>query len=148
MSGNGSDIDQSGNETSQVPREEIIPGSPPQDDVGNTRHSSIHGSSNLWSESAGPTSALADFHHAIPGMRPEVKVAMTANFIHGKQEERLWTTGAKGEGVILRKGRRSYITCPETLKTDGSLTYNAVHQLNVQVFQYQVAGRLQYANFL
>ncbi|KAF1972617.1 hypothetical protein BU23DRAFT_580744 [Bimuria novae-zelandiae CBS 107.79] len=58
---------------------------------------------------------------------------MTANFIHGKQEEKLWTTGAKGEGVFLKRSRGSYITCPETLKYDGSLIYDSIHKLNVQV---------------
>ncbi|KAL1610174.1 hypothetical protein SLS60_001839 [Paraconiothyrium brasiliense] len=58
---------------------------------------------------------------------------MTANFLHAKQVEKLWTTGAHGEGVLLKKGRGSYITCPETLKTDGSLTYEAICQLNVKV---------------
>lgn len=137
-SANGSNIDQSHNEASRAPSQNSIPGPVPQGGFEQTSYSSMNGSSNLWSDSAGFSSPLADFHHAIPGMRPEVKAAMTANFIHGKQEEKLWTTGAKGEGVFLRKSRGAYITCPETLKTDGSLTYNAIHQLNVQVCPYSV----------
>jgi hypothetical protein len=76
---------------------------------------------------------LADFHNAAPGMSPEVKFAMTANFIHSKQEEKIWTTGAEGEGVFLKRSRGSYITCPETLLHDGSMTFDAVHRLNVKV---------------
>ncbi|KAJ4350399.1 uncharacterized protein N0V89_009020 [Didymosphaeria variabile] len=71
-------------------------------------------------------------------MTLEVKCAMTANFLHAKQEEKLWTTGAHGEGVFLKKGRGSYITCPETLKTDGSRTYDAIYELNVKVTQLHV----------
>jgi hypothetical protein len=74
-----------------------------------------------------------DFHNAAPGMSQEVKCAMTANFIHSKQEEKLWTTGAEGEGVFLKRSRGSYITCPQTLLHDGSSTYEAVHRLNVKV---------------
>lgn len=76
---------------------------------------------------------LADFHYTIPGMTPEARLAMMANFLHVKQEEKLWTTGAQGEGVFLRRNRGSYITCPETLSHDGSLTFTAVYNLNVPV---------------
>ena len=107
---------------------------PSSGDSDHVRHSSTGSPSQRWSSgSQTPSSKLADFHHVIPGMTPEVMVAMTANFIHGKQEERLWTSGDKGEGVLLKKTRGTYITCPETLARDGSHIHEAVRSLNVQV---------------
>ncbi|KAF2439465.1 hypothetical protein P171DRAFT_369811 [Karstenula rhodostoma CBS 690.94] len=77
-------------------------------------------------------SVLTDFHNATPGLSAEAKFSMTANFIHSKQEEKMWTTCAPGEGVLLKTSRGSYITCPETLRYDGSMTIEAVSQLNVK----------------
>lgn len=66
-------------------------------------------------------------------MTDDVKLDMVANFIHTKQEEKLWTTGAPGEGVLLKMARGTYVTCPLTLDEDGSMTYEAINQLNVKV---------------
>ncbi|KAL5375712.1 hypothetical protein PMIN02_011978 [Paraphaeosphaeria minitans] len=82
--------------------------------------------------SSRPPSLLADFHNAAPGMSEDSKFSIVANFLHMKQEEKLWTTGAPGEGVFLKKRRGSYIACPETLRCDGSMTFEAIHQLNVK----------------
>ena len=90
-------------------------------------------SSSYSGSDSRPPSFFAEFGHPMPGMTPEIRLAMMANFIHGKQEEKLWTTGAKGEGVFLKRNRGSYITCPETLSHDGSLTFTAIYHLNVQV---------------
>lgn len=111
----------------------------PSRDNDYSRLSSMNASMNAscdawWTDgSSKPPSMLTDFHHAVPGMSPDVKVAMTANFLHGKQEQKIWTSGAKGEGVFLKRGKGTYITCPETLKVDGSKTHDAIQQLNVQV---------------
>ncbi|KAL5374726.1 hypothetical protein DPSP01_011744 [Paraphaeosphaeria sporulosa] len=98
------------------------------------RHSSLNvpSDSSRSTDSTRPPSLLADFHNAAPGMSEDAKFGMVANFIHMKQEEKLWTTGAPGEGVFLKKNRGSYITCPETLEYDGSMTFEAIHQLNVK----------------
>lgn len=80
-------------------------------------------------------SIMADFHNPTAGMKPETKCAVVANFIHNMQETRLWTTGARGEGVFLKKTKGSYITCPETLKTDGTRLYRMVQAMNVSVSQ-------------
>lgn len=105
--------------------------SPPDSGRNSTLNTPFNSSRST--NSTRPHSLLADFHNAAPGMSLDTKFAMIANFIHSKQEEKLWTTGAVGEGVFLKKSRGSYITCPETLIFDGSMTFEAIQQLNVKV---------------
>ncbi|ORY08369.1 glycosyl transferase family group 2-domain-containing protein [Clohesyomyces aquaticus] len=55
------------------------------------------------------------------------------NWLHTKQEERLWTTGEPGEGVVLKKGKGCFVSCPNTLLRDGSGLVQKIAELNVRV---------------
>ncbi|KAF2727611.1 hypothetical protein EJ04DRAFT_478782 [Polyplosphaeria fusca] len=54
------------------------------------------------------------------------------NWLHSKQEERLWTTGEPGEGVVLKKSKGRYVCCPGELQYDGSALYRSIAALNVR----------------
>ncbi|KAF2683165.1 hypothetical protein K458DRAFT_341123 [Lentithecium fluviatile CBS 122367] len=62
-------------------------------------------------------------------MRADVMV----NWLHSKQEERIWTTGAPGEGVILKVTKGQYVCCPTELRNDSSSLFDMVSLLNVRV---------------
>lgn len=78
---------------------------------------SIHGS-----DSTVRTDALVD-----------VKAELLANWLHTKQEERVWTFGSAGEGVFMKKSRGRYSCAPDALRTDGTGLIEAVTELNVRV---------------
>ena len=63
----------------------------------------------------------------------DVKAEILANWLHTKQEERVWTFGAAGEGVFMKKSKGSYSCAPYALQTDGTGLYEAVTELNVRV---------------
>jgi hypothetical protein len=63
----------------------------------------------------------------------DVKAEILANWLHTKQEERVWTFGEAGEGVFMKKSKGSYSCAPYALQHDGTGLYQAVTELNVRV---------------
>lgn len=63
----------------------------------------------------------------------DVKAGILANWLHNKQEERVWTFGDTGEGVFMKKSKGSYSCAPYALQSDGTGLYEAVTELNVRV---------------
>lgn len=62
-----------------------------------------------------------------------VKCDVMVNWLHQQQMERLWTSGAQGEGVILKKNRREFVCCPSELASDPEGIFTALESLNVKV---------------
>ncbi|CAN9431580.1 unnamed protein product [Alternaria alternata] len=62
----------------------------------------------------------------------DVKAEILANWLHTKQEERVWTFGDAGEGVFMKKSKGSYSCAPFALQSDGTGLYEAVTELNVR----------------
>ena len=63
----------------------------------------------------------------------EIKADVMVNWLHQQQLERMWTNGAMGEGVVLKKSRDSYTSCPADLSTYQDDLFDAVCKLNVRV---------------
>lgn len=63
----------------------------------------------------------------------DVKCEVMAQWLHSKQEEKIWTSGEPGEGVLVKKHKGSYAFSPPTLIEDGSGLYESVTQLNARV---------------
>ncbi len=63
----------------------------------------------------------------------DVKCEVMAQWLHSKQEEKIWTSGEPGEGVLVKKSKGSYAFSPPELYEDGSGLYQAVAALNVRV---------------
>ena len=63
----------------------------------------------------------------------DVKCEVMAQWLHSKQEEKIWTSGEPGEGVLVKKSKGSYAFSPPELIEDGSGLYQAVNALNVRV---------------
>ncbi|KAJ4352796.1 hypothetical protein N0V95_003958 [Ascochyta clinopodiicola] len=62
----------------------------------------------------------------------DAKCDVMAQWLHSKQEERIWTTGEPGEGVLIKKTKGAYAYCPAALFEDGTGLYQAVSALNVR----------------
>lgn len=63
----------------------------------------------------------------------DLKAEILANWLHTKQEERVWTFGASGEGVFMKRAKGSYACAPQGVQNDGTGLYQAVVELNVRV---------------
>jgi hypothetical protein len=44
-----------------------------------------------------------------------LKCDVMVNWLHHQQEERRWTRGGPGEGVVLKRARGAYVSAPEGL---------------------------------
>ncbi|KAF2790841.1 hypothetical protein K505DRAFT_409586 [Melanomma pulvis-pyrius CBS 109.77] len=100
---------------------------PPHEDHSSSSSSSGDGSS------AGSIFPHADFRNASPSTIKDIKCEVMVNWLHSKQEERIWTTGEPGEGVVLKKSKGTYVYCPLELQHDNSQFYQMVAALNVRV---------------
>lgn len=83
--------------------------------------------------------STADFSSSLDGPNAsaytDVKCEVMAEWLHSKQEERIWTSGSSGEGVLVKKQKGSYAYSPAELIEDGNGLYEAVALLNVRVSQ-------------
>ncbi|KAF2748406.1 hypothetical protein M011DRAFT_493770 [Sporormia fimetaria CBS 119925] len=78
-----------------------------------------------------PAKIFGELPNSSPDLVINLKSDVIVNWIHLKQEEKIWTTGQPGEGVVLRKAKGCYVCCPSELQYDGSKLYEKVAQLNV-----------------
>ncbi len=74
-----------------------------------------------------------DFRNAAVDEIADIKADVMVNWLYQQQMERLWTTGDRGEGVLLKKKRAEYTCCPQELQQDYAGLFDAVVKLNVRV---------------
>ena len=63
----------------------------------------------------------------------EIKAEMLANWLHTKQEERIWTFGTPGEGAFMKISKGNYACAPVEASDDGTGLYHSVTELNARV---------------
>lgn len=64
----------------------------------------------------------------------EMKADVVVNWLHQQQMERLWTSGAGDEGVVLKKSKGSYTCCPSYIINEPQGFFEAIQAINVRVF--------------
>lgn len=74
-----------------------------------------------------------DFRNSTLDDIMEIKADVMVNWLHQQQLERMWTNGGLGEGVVLKKGRDTYTSCPGELSDHQGDLFDAVSRLNVRV---------------
>lgn len=63
----------------------------------------------------------------------DMKAEVMANWLYHRQQEKMWTYGGSDEGVILKKARDDYVSCPSELLQHRNGFYDSVRKLNVKV---------------
>lgn len=96
--------------------DQLFPGSPFDDN--------LHGAMSY---------PAGDFRNATVEEVNDVKCDVMVNHLHAQQEERLWTTAEKGEGVVLKKSRGDYTSAPPDLAHERGGLFQAIETLNVKV---------------
>ena len=88
---------------------------------------------------ASPHGSTTDLSSSLGGLTgptySDIRCDVMAEWLHTKQEEKIWTSGKPGEGVLVKKQKGSYAYSPSDLIEDGSGLYEAVTQLNARVCQ-------------
>jgi hypothetical protein len=101
-------------------------------DVDNSASDSDFTDSGASEPSCDP-SDLPLLNNVEPDPMREIRDIVMVNWLHEKQEERLWTAGAPGEGVMLKVTKGQYVCCPANLRNDSTSLFEVVSQLNVRV---------------
>ncbi|KAI4145989.1 MAG: hypothetical protein LQ341_002212 [Variospora aurantia] len=60
----------------------------------------------------------------------EIKCVVAMNWVYQLQNEYMWNSGSLGEGVIMRKAPRQFISCPPELTTVRGGLFDAAAELN------------------
>ena len=63
----------------------------------------------------------------------EIKCNVAMNWVYQLQNEYMWNSGTSGEGVILRKAPKQFLSCPPDLQTVRGGLYDAACELNAKV---------------
>ena len=63
----------------------------------------------------------------------EIKCDVMVNWLHAQQLENMWSNGGIEEGVVLKRAKDSYTSCPAELSMIRGRLFDAVQRLNVKV---------------
>ena len=88
---------------------------------------------------------VGDFRNSTAEEVNDIKCEVMVNWLHSQQEEKLWTSGEEGEGVVLKKSRGMYTCSPADLAEEQAGLFQAIQTLNVKVCQ-RVALNVNCAN--
>ena len=68
------------------------------------------------------------------------------NWLYAQQFENMWSSGGVEEGVVLKKAKDSYTSCPAELSMIRGRLFDAVQRLNVKVAAYRAPIYVKQAN--
>ena len=78
-----------------------------------------------------------DFRNSPSNDILEIKCDVMVNWLHQQQLEAMWSNGGVGEGVVLKKMKDQYTSCPAELQRMQGDLFDAVRALNVRVGTYR-----------
>ena len=67
----------------------------------------------------------------------DIKCDVMVNWLHARQLENMWSSGSIEEGVVLKKAKDLYSSCPAELSMIRGQLFDAVQHLNVKVAVYR-----------
>jgi hypothetical protein len=73
-----------------------------------------------------------DFRNAPRESILDIKADVMVNWLHQRQQEKVWTSGTPGEGIVLKKARDNFTCAPENLKIQSNF-FDSVVAMNVKV---------------
>ena len=86
-----------------------------------------------WGSRPASLYPVGDFRNSQADDINEIKCDVMTNWLYQQQMERLWTAGGHDEGVVLKKNRSAYSSCPADLVDEPYGFFKAVETLNVRV---------------
>lgn len=95
-------------------------------------------SRSVHMSASGPLYPSGDFRNNSASQLSDIKADVMASWLHHRQQERAWTSGGGDEGVILKKARDNYVSCPSNLLEHRDGFYDSVKKLNVKVCKLHI----------
>ena len=74
-----------------------------------------------------------DFRNSTMGELNDIKCDVMVNWLHQQQLELMWSAGSINEGVVLKKGRGDFMSCPPELMAIQGDLFESIKLLNVRV---------------
>ena len=114
-------------------KQSAVPPTPNNVELGSipAPRSSLHAKSSQ--RSLRPAYPTGDFRNSSAPQLVDMKSDVMANWLHHRQQERMWTDGGWDEGVILKKARDDYVSCPSNLLQNRNGFCDSIKKLNVKV---------------
>jgi hypothetical protein len=74
-----------------------------------------------------------DFRNSSMPEVNDMKAEIMCNYLHQQQLKKMWSNGGREEGVLLKKSKEEYTSCPSDLQLQRNGLFDAVRRLNVRV---------------
>lgn len=62
-----------------------------------------------------------------------IKSDIAINWVYNVQNKRMWSSGSVGEGVVLRRAYKAFVSCPAELSFSPGGLFDAACELNAKV---------------
>lgn len=63
----------------------------------------------------------------------DIKSDIAINWVYNVQNKRMWSSGSVGEGVVLRRAYKAFVSCPAELSFSTGGLFDAACELNTKV---------------
>lgn len=74
-----------------------------------------------------------DFRNNTQEHIDDIKSDIAINWVYNLQNKRMWSGGSVGEGVVLRKAYKAFVSCPAELSFSTGGLFGAACELNAKV---------------
>lgn len=74
-----------------------------------------------------------DFRNNTQEHIDDIKSDIAINWVYNLQNKRMWNSGSVGEGVVLRKSYKAFVSCPAELSFSTGGLFGAACELNAKV---------------
>lgn len=74
----------------------------------------------------------------------DIKADVMVTFLHHRQQAKMWTSSGVDEGVVLKKAKDDYTSCPSELQQNRNGLYDSVRKLNVKVRELDILRENEY----
>lgn len=74
-----------------------------------------------------------DFRNNAQEQIDEIKSDIAINWVYNLQDKRMWNGHGPGEGVVLRKAPKTFMSCPPELSLETGGLFDAACELDTRV---------------
>lgn len=74
-----------------------------------------------------------DFRNNTQEHIDDIKSDIAINWVYNLQNKRMWSSGSVGEGVVLRRAYKAFVSCPAELSFSTGGLFDAACELNAKV---------------
>lgn len=80
-----------------------------------------------------PLHPSGDFRNNTQDHIDDIKSDIAINWVYNVQNKLMWSSGSVGEGVVLRRAYKAFVSCPAELSLGTGGLFDAACELNAKV---------------